>query len=136
MNDFPHQNAEPCENLLGEDSHEMAVCNDFACPSNCLVSGEDESLEIDCSNGGHHILPFKLDGSSGKNIWLNEYGSLSLKKIASWKFDNNSLSDECWDDIVAIVDRSSRLRQIGFDDNEFVSIPKQLFQALKKVCYH
>ena len=59
--------------------------------------------------------------------------SVHLKQVSVWNFSGNSIGDDCWDDIVQIVHRSSRLKNINFDGNNFTYIPKDMFEALKKV---
>lgn len=125
---------EECYKLSQQVGAEERECNTFPCAQKCEIASDgNDSITIDCSNRGHHMLPFETSNGS-KNMLVNINSKLiAMKKVASWNLTGNSIGDDCWPAIVEIVNKSPRLKEINLDANNFTFIPKDMLEALKKV---
>ena len=93
-------------------------------------SNDSDSYEIDCSNRGHYVNPFKING---KMLSLNDGEEHSLAKISKWNLEGNHFTDESWDDIMDVIDKSKALKCIKLGNNHFEMVPDKLFRCVTKV---
>ena len=161
--DGQQQDVSVCWELYGERSMEHAACNDFPCPQPCEVKPSDDSekfFEIDCSARGYHTsigvlskinyslkiyffynfcfyINFKPYFSPfhviGKNISLSNGQEYPIAQINKWNLEGNHLTDECWYDLIDVIDRSKALECIKLGHNNFETVPENLFRCVRKV---